>query len=209
VRCGACGYAREDHDPTGHCPLCACGATPAEHLLAWAVPPPMLKASTEARCPNREQRESGKWLTMRRGSFRPPEPMPRLRELYHGIMVIAESEFVPTPGVAYAPPRVAARDTYALSEIAPRATPVGSLAADLGWAVRPMYWMDAEGTETSALLMHRGALRAVAYWSRAEGGRWKTGGARAWRDGSWPREVGVTALARLIEEMGRDDHQEG
>lgn len=30
--CASCGYAATDHEPgTGKCPLCACGATPAQH----------------------------------------------------------------------------------------------------------------------------------------------------------------------------------
>jgi hypothetical protein len=213
-RC-ACGYAREDHDPSGHCPLCACGATPAEHVLAWTVHPPMLKASTEARCPGKPQRETGKWLTMRRGSFRLPEPPAALVELYHGIRVpLSENELKRRAAEAVdehvvAEPLVSARLTVALDEIAPRARPLGTLAADLGWTVVPYYWQAGDGTETSALLLHRGDLRAAAYWHRAPGASWRTGGAWGWQVGAWPAKVGVTALTNVIKEMGRDDHQEG
>jgi hypothetical protein len=119
-----------------------------------------------------------------------------------GVYVPVESA-PESPEAPVLPPRVPTRFPLALSEIAPRAGPVGSLAADLGWRVQPLYFQAGDGTETSALRMHRGELHAGAQWNRVEGGTWRTAGALAWRDGQWPTRVTVTRLAEMIEEMGR------
>jgi hypothetical protein len=191
MSCAACGYLQDDHDwPSGRCPLCACGALPAEHEGA------------ETHCPGKLPNEAGRRPSLRRGKFRPaPPPI--------ALVPRADGSYVPAPppveedAPVGAPPLVPARYTAAESEIAPRAMPLGTLAADLGWKVEPWYWQAADGAEMSVLVMQRDDLRAVAYWSREPGGTWKTAGARAWKLGNWPVEVGVTALIALIEGMGR------
>lgn len=193
MRC-VCGYPREVHEwPSGHCPLCACGALPAAHA---------------PNCPGKEPGASGKLPTLRRGKFREPDPAPGWIERWRGVLFPAtEAEIVDrveqvTSTEVVRTPQIRARRTLALAEIAPRATPIGTLAADLGWLVVPWYWRAHDGTEASVLVLSRGDLRAVAYWERAPGGNWKTAGARAWRVGHWPRSVGITVLAELIEGMG-------
>lgn len=191
MRCAACGYV---HEPGTHCPLCACGKLPSEHIMV-TVPSPA--------CPGKAPSETtGKLPQLRRGSFRDAADPVTYRERADGVLVpVIEVEPEDVEDEPVLPPRVPARLTVSLDEIASRAKPLGAAAADTGWIVTPWYWVDGAGVETSALVMHRDVLRAVAYWHRAPGATWKTGGARAWRSGDWPTEVGVTRLLALIKEM--------
>jgi hypothetical protein len=109
-----------------------------------------------------------------------------------------ESGVEPVP-----PPLIPARLTQSLDEIASgrgQAMSLGAFAAKLGWTVTPWYWMAHDSTETSALLLSRGEMRAAAYWERPLGETWKTAGATV----VTPRlmSIGVTALRTAIEEMG-------
>lgn len=193
VRC-VCGYPRSLHEVTGRCPLCACGKLPTEHV--------------DGVCPGKPLTAAGNLPTLRRGSFREPAPDPPRREWLGMTIPMTESELLDrvagaVPGSRIvAEPRVPARHTVTLDEIAPRALPLGNAAADRGWSVVPWYWQAGDGVETSALVMFRAELRAVAYWNRAPGASWKTGGARAWRDGEWPVAVPVTQLVKIIQEVG-------
>lgn len=188
MRC-VCGYGPEFHEDSGHCPLCACGKLPAEHVFVTVTPA----------CPGKPLTAAGKFPTLRRGSFRAPAPPERLREWSQGVCVpVVENEPETAVTGPLGAPQVPARYTAALDEIAPRAMPLGARAADSGWRVDPWYWRATDGTETSALVMQRDSLRAVAYWARPPGGSWKTAGAQAWRLGDYPQTVTVTKLAEYI-----------
>ncbi|HYD28910.1 hypothetical protein [Brevundimonas sp.] len=186
---------------------------------------------TDLVCPGRPRTESGALPTLRRGSYREPapaepfRPVPRLplqpavepdpltvlRAAEAGLPAAAAH---PEPAVAAFPlavrvalaaeavvPQVPARYTVSLDEIAPAATRLGSKAAAAGWVVDPWYWVAADGTETSALVMHRDDLRAFAAWARRPGATWKSDAALGWRNGDRPHKLGVTKLASLIAEM--------
>lgn len=98
-------------------------------------------------------------------------------------------------------PLVPARYTVAAAEVAPAALKLGMVAAARGWQIDPWYWQASDGTETSALVMHRGELRAFAAWQRKIGATWRTAGGLAWRHGAFPVPIGVQALAGFIQEM--------
>ncbi len=193
----ACGYDERWH-PDSKCPLCQCGAVPDEHVPVMEPPAPVRapKYVVEWRCPGRGGPK------LRRGSLRAAEPPEALRERSDGSFVPAIAAPA-EPELVQRPPLVVARLTTSMDEIAPQAMKLGTAAADLGWTVTPWFWRAADGTFTSALVMHRGELRAVAYWDRFEGAKWRTAGARAWLAGQWPQALPVTKLAALITGMGR------
>jgi hypothetical protein len=208
TRCGACGYPREYHELAGHCPLCACGKLPAEHLpvaepaaslLAWV-------GKQLAVCPGKPLTAAGKLPTLRRGSYREPDAPRRYerRAAWGPILFPVDEPEAPSEALSepQAPPQVPARYTVTLDEIAPRALPVGKQAAALGWAVDPWYYRSGEGVETSVLVMRRGELRAAASWERAPGGSWRTAGAIALPPGEWPLKIGVKRLVEIIIELG-------
>lgn len=207
MRC-ACGYPAEYH-LDGRCPLCACGVTAGEHVAAWVIAPPLLAARTELRCPGKGPSAAGKLPTLRRGTFREPPPGPRYEHrpgwgtwLWPVIEPDVPAEPASGPQSA---PRVPARYTVSLDEIARSAMALGELAAGLGWKVDPWYHVAADGTETSALVMSRGDLRAGATWERRPGATWRTAVAYALPSGQWPVKVGVKRLAEIITELGGDD----
>lgn len=104
-----------------------------------------------------------------------------------------------------APPLIPARPTHSLDEIANgrgQAMSLGKFAADFGWRVVPWYWMTADSTEMSALLLSRGELRAVAYWSRTLGGSWASAGVHIVTPAL--RKVNVTVLRTAIKDMGEE-----
>lgn len=182
MRC-VCGYGREHHEAAGHCPLCACGKLPGEHV--------------DGVCPGKPLTAAGHPPRLRRGSFR-EQPGPAPTAEWFGLQVpIIEAPVVddhaPPP-----PPLVPARLTVSLDEIAPRAVKLGETAAGAGWFVVPWYWHEADRTDASVLVMRRGELRAVAYWRRAPGVAWKTAGGQAWRIGDWPRRASITAIAKIV-----------
>lgn len=188
MRC-ACGYDESWH-PDGRCPLCACGAVPAQH-------------GTEGECPGKPRSETtGKFPTLRRGSLRAADEPAAYRLRADDVYVPSQRAAGPSE-VPTLPPRVPARPVAALSEIAPRATALGNAAADLGWEVTPYYWQGHDGTERSTLAMVRGELLAQADWDRAPGGSWRSVSARAGRRDARPEQVGVKRLTALIKEMGR------
>jgi hypothetical protein len=204
MRC-ACGYELVWHEASGHCPLCACGRAPAEHLPVAEPAAPLLtwEGKQLAVCPGKPRSEtSGKLPTLRRGSWRSGAEQPRYetRPAWGDILfAVVEPE---APAEAALAPLVPARHTIDLGEIAKQAFPVGKQAAALGWDVVPYYWQAGDGTETSALVLWRGDLRAVAYWERVAPAGWRTAGCRAWLLGSWPRALGVKALVAAIVEIG-------
>lgn len=204
MRCGACGYDEALHEQDGHCPLCACGAFPREHL-AVAYPPapiPADKREVVMHCPGKGPGTSGRPPKLRRGSFREPSPPPPYRLHAGGFYVPVLEDEPPVAYTSVLEPRVPLRDTYALSEIAPRAMGLGKAAAALGWAVDPLYGVTGLGVEVSALRMRRSELRALASWERPEGGSWKASGGWGWRVGEPPVAVGVTQLGKTIRELG-------
>ena len=210
MRCAACGYGPEWHESagSGHCPLCACGKAPAEHLPVAEPAAPLLawKGKQLAVCPGKPLTAAGKLPTLRRGSFREQGPAVRFerRPAWGDILFEVREPDEPEEALSepQAPPQVPARYTVSLDEIAPRALPVGKQAAALGWAVDPWYYRSGEGVETSVLVMRRGELRAAASWERAPGGSWKTAGALCLPPGSWPVKVGVKRLVEIIVELG-------
>lgn len=214
----ACGKLPAEHAPvtTPPSPLRAFAFTgpatypPSPLLAGWPEHEVVAYTHTAPHvdwtCPGKPRSEAGKLPTVRRGSFREPAPDPTYVVLWSldGYDVLTPEREVEQAVVveAVVPPLVPARLTISLDEIAPRARPLGMAAAELGWTVTPWYWQAGDGTETSALVMRRDELRAVAYWERAPEASWKTGGARAWRDGEWPRAVAVTALRKYVDELG-------
>jgi hypothetical protein len=213
MRC-ACGYELVWHESGGHCPLCACGAIPGEHLPVAVTPSPLVTYDTSgnpitwdgrqlAVCPGKPLTAAGKLPTLRRGSFREPPPPPRYeRRPGWGDILFAVVEPDEPDVELDAPPLVPARHTISLDEIAKQAMPVGKQAAALGWDVEPYYAVHADGTQRSILVLWRGDLRAVAYWERVAPAGWRTAGCRAWRLGEWPRAIGVKALVAAIVEIG-------
>jgi hypothetical protein len=217
VRC-ACGYGPEWHPGApelGHCPLCACGKLPGEHLPVAIVPSPLLTFDTSGNpvtwdgrqllvCPGKPLTAAGKLPTLRRGSYReaPPSPRYATRPGWGPIMFPVVDEPEQVDEAPAGPPQVPARYTQALDEIARQAMPVGMAAAALGWQVDPWYYRAADGTETSVLVMRRGDLRAAAQWDRAPGATWRTAGALCVPPGSWPVKVGVKRLVEIITELG-------
>lgn len=95
-------------------------------------------------------------------------------------------------------PRVPARYTQALTEICPAAMKLGQKAAAAGWVVDPWYWVAADGTETSALVMRLDERRALATWDRKPGATWRTSGASGWLRGDRPHKLGVKRLTELL-----------
>lgn len=197
MRC-ACGYGPEWHGgDSGHCPLCACGAGPGEHLPVFEPPAPLLADSYKQLvvCPGKPRTKSGALPTLRRGQFHAPVPAERLRE-WQG-MLIPDLRTTDAPAVSTVP-LVSARHTTSLGEICPAAMRLGQKATAAGWSVDPFYWLAADGTETSALVLWRDDLRAFASWDRKPGATWRTAGALGWQIGDRPRTLGVVALAKIV-----------
>lgn len=205
MRCASCGYGPEWHDAaSGHCPLCACGSAPAEHLPVTEPPSPQLAERHEhfLRCPSKPRTKSGALPRLRRGSYREPSPPPPYRLHASGFYVPVVDDPAPVVEVATVlAPRVPLRDTYALDEIAPRAMTLGKDAAALGWDVDPLYGVTGLGVAVSALRMCRGTLRALASWERPEGGKWRSAGAWGWLTGGQPIALGITELTKRIKGM--------
>jgi hypothetical protein len=228
ARC-VCGYVRSYHEAAGHCPLCACGKLPSEHvpvttppspLRAFAFtgpatypPSPLMVAwpedqieaythsapTTEHVCPGKPRSETGNLPRLRRGSFR-ERPGPAPTADWFGLRVPIIEAPAEVDHSPPPPPLVPARLTVSPDEIAPRALKLGAVAAADGWCVVPWYWRAADRTDASVLVMRRGELRAVAYWKRAPGAAWKTGGGQAWRIGDWPRRASIAAIAKIVAE---------
>lgn len=204
MRCGACGYDRAEHDAAGKCPLCACGELPELHGgIPWIVPA----------CPGgRRSKTTGLALLLRQATFRPPEPEVARRNWF-GLLVpvIERDEPAEVDEVRpHLPPRVPARPPQGPHEFAGagggrQGSKLGRAAVALGWHVEAFYWQAADGAEGCAARFAKGALRAVALWSRkaeAAGTKtgWKAEGAYAWRTdvARFPTKVTHTDLERLI-----------
>lgn len=205
VRCASCGYVH-----VGQCPLCACGAMPDLHVPVMTPASPLRAASYRQThpCPDgRRNKTTRERLTLRRASFKAPEPAPELVDWF-GLLVAAkpvELEDSAEPG-PLTPPVVPARPPHAPGETAPRAVRLGKLAVGMGWQ-RPRleYWRAADDGEGCGLKLARGELRAVATWKRDPGQRDKTTGwsadiAYAWRNGNMPVPVTHTVLERLLND---------
>lgn len=187
MRC-VCGYPREYHELSGACPLCACGAVPAEHV--------------DKRCPGKSASAAGRFPTLRRGTFREPPPMPRMVPGPFGFLVPALEDEVVVE-VKAGPPQVPARQTISLDEIAKQAMTLGRKAADNGWTVVPWYYRTWNGTEASILRLRRAELGSDVIWERARGVTgWKSALVYAWRRGQLPQKIGVKRLSDLIDELG-------
>lgn len=224
-RC-ACGYPFEFHDSDGHCPLCQCGKTVAEHGQVTSPPSPFrsfgatgpvidppsplrvvafigvaLRGTIRVQhvCPGKPRTAAGALPTLRRGQFRDPEPPETYRVRVDGSLVPWAPEVVAEVDMG---PRVPARLAESADEVAPAAMRLGKRAAGAGWAVDAWWWVAHDGTETSALVLQReGGQRGFASWDRSPGGRWATAGALAWSHGDRPHKVGVKLLADLLGDV--------
>lgn len=153
-----------------------------------------------APCPGRRseaEASHGQWLKLRQGTFKvADEQAPETalwREILardtaarHAAAAAARAEHVHTP---VPPPRIAARPPLDLTEVAAgqgrQARGLGRKAVAAGWSVLAYYWMADDGTEGSAVQLHREGARAVAVWTRPPGVKgWKTDVAYGWRAGS-------------------------
>jgi hypothetical protein len=197
MRCTKCGYFEGDHElVTLKCPICACGATPAEH---------------DPHCPGKISEKTGEPMSLRRGSFAAPGPVAPVREWLGMLVPMTEAELaarvaaaVPdTEVVEHRPPQVVARLPHGPAEVAggtrkAAAVKLGKLARAAGWRVQPMYWRAGDGTEGCALrLAGPDNVRAVALWERPAGHvgeltGWGAKAAYAWRPGSGTFPVKVT-----------------
>lgn len=148
------------------------------------------------------------------GKWRDPPPVDRStwREIIardsaarQAVIDVARRPYVP---VVVPPPQVPARPAAGPSEMARyqgrQALGVGRRAAAAGWTVAAYYARSHDGTELSAVKMYRGALRAVATWTRPAGNIGKLSGWRAdvaygWINGSMPQKVNHTDLEGYLD----------
>lgn len=231
--CATCGYPEADHDLTSlRCPLCSCGELPERHeamvgpaagclcgcrrpARLHAIPGPVGAMFMGQMCPGRRG-ESGKWLLLRRGTFKPQaaaEPgLSSWRDIIaadtaerHRVSDEAKRAYEPP---VILPPQVAARPPESSGEFASyrgQAVGLGRKAAEKGWTVGAAYWRAGDGTEGCAVQLSRGVLRAVATWSRKPGqinsrSGWATDAAYGWRTDvpAFPIELTITQLEGLI-----------
>lgn len=224
-RC-VCGYFRDVHDASGKCPLCACGKLASEHGQVTNPPSPLrsfgatgpvtdppsplrvfeyigvaLRGTIRLQhiCPGKPRTATGAMPQLRRGTFRDPPPPPRYeRRPGWGDVLFPVAEPVDLE-TDRPQPRVPARYTTSLDEIAPAAMRVGKAAAAVGWAVDPWYAVDHDGTEAGALIMrHDDGRRVLALWTRTPGATWRTAGAMLRWPGQPTRKVGVKVLTDLL-----------
>jgi hypothetical protein len=205
MRCAKCGYFEPDHElVTRKCPVCICGATPAEHA---------------PHCPGKVSKTTGEPMNLRRGAFTEPPPLAPVREWLGMRVPMTEAELAArvaaaVPGteiVERRPPQVPARPPRGPEEVAggtrkAAAVKLGKLARAAGWRVRPMYWRAGDGTEGCALqLAGPDNMRAVALWERPAGHvgeltGWGAKLAYAWRPGSgtFPVKVAHADIEKLL-----------
>lgn len=202
-----CGIPSFMHIPPGQlCGLCAEGMPHACVWARWGFGP----------CSGRRsQAESsdGRWLVLRRGTFKPAEDVQRGSGDWRQVMAeesaarraaAAEARREHAPE-AVGPPRVAARAPLGLHEVAAgqgrQARGLGRKAVASGCRAVARYWVAGDGTEGSAVQLARGDLRGVAVWTRKAGEKgWKTDVVYVWRPGSgeMPRKVTLKALEEMI-----------
>lgn len=203
MRCRRCGYFADVHDlGTRKCPVCACGATPAEH---------------QPNCPGRVGKD-GLPLKLRRGSYEPGDGRPTpVDERTARILSVITANLPPIDHpvevelveVVTGPPQVAARPPYGPGEFAgyrgKQAVGLGRRAMDKGWNVAPLYWRAFDGTEGCGVWLLKGPLRAFGTWKRAAGKvgastGWGTDIAYAWRSdvARFPTKLTHTQLDELI-----------
>lgn len=210
-RCRKCGYFDGDHElGTRKCPVCACGATPAEHA---------------PNCPGKAPSEAtGLLPTLRRGTFdpAPAREEPAWRPGPHAAAAAAlvcfpmRSEWqaiaakMAADVVRSLSPQVVARAPQGPSEIAgagskKQATKLGRAAVAAGWQVESAYWRAGDGTEGCALRLARGDVRAVALWQRKPGNvgslvGWSAAEAYVWRLGvpGFPTKIAHAEVDDLL-----------
>lgn len=231
MHCSGCGYLPVEHDSAGRCPLCACGKLPSEHgqvtnppapfrgigatgmacyppspLLAFSVIGAAFRGTIRLQfiCPDKPRTASGAMPQLRRGEYRVAEPTQYERRPGWGDVlfpVVARGTATPPPSPV---PRVPARYTESLDEIAPAALRLGKRASAAGWTVDPWYAVSGAGAEKSMLALRRGELRAVATWDRPEGGTWKPAKVIAGRAGGAWSLIGVRQFAELLTWQGEE-----
>lgn len=208
MRC-VCGYGPEWHPGAGHCPLCSCGASPDGHLPVAVPAAPLLTWDGKQvhRCPGKPMTAAGKLPMLRRGSYREAAPQGRYQTRpAWGSILFPVDEVDPVEEEAsepWGPPQVPARPPAGPGELAGyrgrQALGMGRAAAAAGWTLAAYYARAHDGEEMSAIKMLRGALRAVATWTRPAGNIGKSSGWRAdvaygWIEGSMPQKVNHTDL---------------
>lgn len=183
-RC-ACGYWPDVHDPDGRCPLCACGRLPSEHI--------------DDLCPGKPANEAGNFPKIRRGRYRVPDAGPQFEHRPGwGDVRFPVAERVATRADVVPDPIVRARLTESLDEIPPAAMKCGMPFAAKGATVEPWFYVRHDAQETCFLKIKYGDMFAAAFWDRAPGGNWRTGGVLLRARGEWPRKVGIRAFMQML-----------